>query len=107
MLLGELGLDQETIRACIHNHFHEQEEAVQDGLIRWKEGQGKKQPPAWKVLVEAMDFAGIDQSNIRDLKKELGVLEGVLFVLVSSVCIETCGVCVYVLCVAPYKSMYL
>ena len=98
VLLGELGLDQETVTACIHNNPLSQEEAVQNGLIRWKEGQGKKQPPTWAVLLKAMDFAGIDQSNIRDLKKELGVLEGVLFVLVSSVCTETCGVCVCCVC---------
>ena len=94
VLLAELGLDQETVRACKTGNPLNDEEAVQDGLIRWKEGQGKKQPPTWAVLVEAMDFAGIDQSNIRDLKRELGVLKGVLFVLVSSVCTETCGMCV-------------
>ena len=86
-VLEGVELDPETMRACI-NHANTDEEAVQDGLIKWKEGQGK-QPPTWAVLVEAMKYARIDQESIRDLKKEL--LRGMLFALVSSVCTDASG----------------
>ena len=76
-VLEGVGLEPETIRECINSHSHNDEEAVQDGLIRWKEGQGT-QPPTWAVLVEAMEFSRIDQDSIRGLKVEL--LRGMLFV---------------------------
>ena len=43
-VLEGVGLDSDTIKACFSNAS--EEEAVQDGLIKWKDGQGR-QPPTW------------------------------------------------------------
>ena len=88
-VLEGVELDPETIKACISGNPNNEEEAVQDGLMKWKEGQGI-QPPTWAVLVEAMDYARIDQDSIQGLKEKL--LGSMLFVLVSSVCTVTCAV---------------
>ena len=82
-VLEGVGLDQATIRVCIHGNPLNDEEAVQDGLIKWTEGQGK-QPPTWAVLLEAMKYARIDRDSIRHLKEKL--LKCMLCALVSSVC---------------------
>ena len=100
-VLEAVELDPETIRACISGNPNNDEEAVQDGLIKWKEGQST-QPPTWAVLVETMEYARIDQDSIQGLKEKL--LRGMLFVSVSSVCTVACAV--YVLCMAPYKSTF-
>ena len=99
-VLEGVGLKKATIRACISGNRND-EEAVQEGLIKWKEGQGK-QPPTWTVLIGAMEYAEIDKDSIQGLKEEL--LRGMLFALVISVCTGACGVCV--LCMAPYKSTF-
>ena len=69
-VLEGVELDPETLRACISGNPLNDEEAVQDGLIKWAEGQGK-QPPTWAVLVEAMEYAKIDKDSIEDLKEKL------------------------------------
>ena len=67
-VLEGVGLDSGTIKACFSNAS--EEEAVQDGLIRWKDGQGT-QPPTWCVLLDAMEYAHIAQQHIEDLKENL------------------------------------
>ena len=67
-VLEGVGLDSGTIKACFGNAT--EEDAVQDGLIRWKDGQGT-QPPTWCVLLDAMEYAHIAQEHIEDLKKKL------------------------------------
>ena len=70
-VLEGLGLDQNTIDACISAHPLNDEEIVQDGLIRWLGGKGT-QPPTWNVLIAAMDYAEIAQQDIAALKQKLG-----------------------------------
>ena len=50
-----------------------EEAAVQDGLIKWKDGQGH-QPPTWEVLISAMEYAELAQQHIKVLRKELGLV---------------------------------
>ena len=67
-----VGLDRATIAACFSAHPLNEEEAVQEGLTRWCGGKGR-QPPTWRVLVEAMQYAQIDQQDVQGLKEELGL----------------------------------
>ena len=71
VVLEGLGLDQNTIDACISAHSSNDEEIVQDGLTRWCGGKGT-QPPTWNVLIEAMRYADIAQQDIGELKRKLG-----------------------------------
>ena len=71
-VLEGLELDTATISACISAHPQNEEEAVQKGLTRWCEGK-RRQLPTWGVLVEAMEFAQIDQQAVQGLKKKLGL----------------------------------
>ena len=48
----------------------DEEEAVQSGLIRWKDSKGVT-PPTWKVLFAAMDYAGIVVQHITSLEEEI------------------------------------
>ena len=84
-VLEGVGLDSHTIAACFQSNPLKNEEAVQAGLIRWKDGQGL--PPTWSVLFEAMDYAGIAQQHIQSLKEELGLYGAYAFVLVCCVCL--------------------
>ena len=70
-VLEGVELDSATIQACFQSNPLNDEEAVQAGLIKWKDGQGL--PPTWEVLIEAMDYAEIAQQHIDDLKKKLGL----------------------------------
>ena len=67
-VLEGVGLDSGTIEACFSKA--NEEDAVQDGLIKWKDGQGS-QPPTWCVLLDAMEYAQVAQQHIEDLKKRL------------------------------------
>ena len=70
-VLEGVWLDSSTIESCFNNANNANEEAaVQDGLIKWKDGQGR-QPPIWEVLISAMKAARIALQHIEDLKKEL------------------------------------
>ena len=71
-VLEGIRLDSATIEACFQNNPLNTEEAVQAGLVRWKDGQGL--PPTWGVLVDAMDYAGVAQQHIQGLKAKLGLL---------------------------------
>ena len=70
-VLEGVELDSDTIQACFQSNPLNDEEAVQAGLIKWKDGQGL--PPTWEVLIEAMDYAKVAQQHIVGLKKKLGL----------------------------------
>ena len=67
-VLEGVELDSCSIQASFNNAS--EEAAVQDGLIKWKDGQGR-QPPTWEVLISAMEYAEVAQQHVEDLKKEL------------------------------------
>ena len=69
-VLEGVGLDAPTIAACFTTHPLNEEDVVQEGLTKWCEGTGF-QPPTWRVLVEAIEYASIAQQDIEALKKEL------------------------------------
>ena len=69
-VLEGVELDSATISACVS--AQNEEEAVQDGLIRWCGGKGR-QPPTWGTLIQAMQYAQIDQQDVQGLKEELGL----------------------------------
>ena len=72
-VLEGVGLDTGTIDACFSSRHQDDEEAVQEGLTKWRSGQGI-QPPTWEVLFDAMIYADIAQVHVQELKKELGLL---------------------------------
>ena len=69
-VLEGVGLAPETIRACYIRHPLEEEEAVQDGLIKWAEGH-HGYSRTWSVLLNAMEYAGVAQHHCRGLRDEL------------------------------------
>ena len=71
-VLEAVGLDNPSIEACFRNNPLNEEEAVQQGLINWSSGQGI-QPPTWKVLLDAMEFAHLAIMYILELKADLGI----------------------------------
>ena len=77
-VLEGVGLSAETIEACFNSHPLNEEEAVQAGLIKWSGGQGR-QPPTWKVLLDAMTYAQIAQEHVQELKDKLaqGMLQAI------------------------------
>ena len=68
-ILESVGLESETIEACFRSYPLDIEEAVQAGLIKWKDGQGYS--PTWNVLIKAMNFAKIARHHIEGLKSTL------------------------------------
>ena len=68
-LLEKLGLTPERIDACYSSHPLDEVEAVQAGLYAWKDDVTSD--PTWKVLVEAMVYAGIGAQHVEELKEEL------------------------------------
>ena len=64
-----VGLSTEAIHMCYSSSPHDEEEAVQSGLNRWRESEGAS--PTWAVLLEAMDYAGIAVQHITSLEEEL------------------------------------
>ena len=71
-VLEGVGLDAPTISACFRANPLDDEEAVQEGLTRWKGGKGT-QPPTWGVLIQAMEYAEIEQQSVQALKGKLGL----------------------------------
>lgn len=67
-LLEKLGLTQEEIRVCLVNNPLNVEEAVHSGLMKW--GQGPYDN-TWRVLIDAMCFAGVAEQHIEELMAEL------------------------------------
>ena len=86
-VLEGVGLAPETIRACYGRHPSEEEEAVQDGLIKWTEGHHGYNP-TWRVLLDAMEYAGVALHHCQGLKEEL-------YKKLTGMCVDVC-VCVCV-----------
>ena len=108
-VLEGVGLRSETIAECFQTNPLNEEEAVQDGLIRWKDGQGL--PPTWEVLVDAMVYAEIAPQDVQGLKEELGLHGAYAFVLVCCVCVCLCMwyvcICCTVLLACCLTAVYL
>ena len=85
-VLEGVGLAPETIRACYGRHPLEEEEAVQDGLIKWAEGH-HGYSRTWSVVLNAMEYAGVAQHHCQGLRKEL-------YQKLAGMCACVC-VCVY------------
>ena len=68
-VLEGVGLTQEMIEMCYKNSPQNEEEAIQSGLMKWRNGSGDS--TTWAVLIEAMDFAQIGTQHIEAMKKEL------------------------------------
>ena len=84
-ILEGVGLPAGVRDTCFANHPGNVEEAVQSGLIKWRDGGGSS--PTWTKLLNAMEYAKIGVQHISDLKDEL--LKGEvcqLVVLVDSMC---------------------
>ena len=71
-ILEGVGLSAEARDMCYTNHPLNEEEAVQSGLIKWRNGGGNS--PTWAVLLESMKYAKIGMQHIKKLKEE--VLKG-------------------------------
>ena len=87
-VLEGVGLDSNTIDSCFNSHPLNEEAAVQAGLVKWRGGQSHK-PSTWEVLLKAMEYAQLQQQDIRGLMKELGVFGMLVFIselYVASVC---------------------
>ena len=68
-ILEWVGLTPQEIKFCYQNNPFNEEEAIQDGLDKWREIQGDH--CTWQVLLEAMKFAGIAQQHCSELVEEL------------------------------------
>ena len=84
-VLEGIGLAPQTIEACYGSYPRKEEEAVQDGLIKWAEGH-HGYSPTWRVLLNAMEYARVAQHHCQGLGEELQKLAG----MCACVC-----VCVY------------
>ena len=69
-VLEGVGLNSETIRACYGSYPRNEEEAVQEGLIKWAEGH-HGDTPTWKLLLDAMAYADIAKQHCQGLREEL------------------------------------
>ena len=70
-ILEGVGLDSDAIEICFRNNPLDNEEAVQAGLIKWKDGQSQDFPPTWGVLIDAMEYAEVGQQHIAGLKEKI------------------------------------
>ena len=68
-ILEGVGLPGEMRNMCYTNNPLNEEEAIQAGLMHWKDGKGSS--ATWTVLLEAMKYAGIAVQHITKLKEEL------------------------------------
>ena len=84
-VLEGVGLLSEVIDMCYVDHPHSEEEAVQAGLIIWRNGGGDR--PTWRVLMDAIVYAQIGTQHMRALEEEL--LRGAL--LGARMCIVCWG----------------
>ena len=75
-VLEGVGLDSSTIEACFRSNPLDDEGAVQAGLIKWEDGSRQVFPSEWKVLIAAMEYAGVAKQHIAGLKAELCAKRG-------------------------------
>ena len=80
-ILEGVGLPGEIRDMCYTNNPSNEEEAIQAGLMKWKDGRGSS--ATWMVLLEAMKYAGISVQHITRLKEEL--LTGAVFSYLKNV----------------------
>ena len=71
-VLEGVGLTPEAIGMCFGMAPYTEEEAVQSGLMKWRDGG--EAVPTWALLIEAMEYAEIGKQHIWELKQAL--LEG-------------------------------
>ena len=90
-VLEGIGLAPETIKACYSSHPLNEEEAVQAGLNKWAEGH-HGYSPTWRVLLDAMVYAGVAQQHCQGLRKELDQKLIGMCVLCVHVCAHMCSV---------------
>ena len=86
-VLEGIGLPQEIIDACYVSYPRNEEEAVQTGLNKWVEDH-HGYCCTWKVLLSAMEHAGIAQQHCLELRENLSQK-------LTGVCVHVC-VCVCV-----------
>ena len=99
-VLEGIGLAPETIKACYSSHPLNEEEAVQDGLNKWAEGH-HGYSPTWRVLLNAMVYAGIGQQHCQGLREEL-------YQMLRSECVCVCVcVCAVYVCVCACMGVRL
>ena len=68
-ILEGIGLPSEMRDVCYMNNPLNVEEAIQCGLLKWRNGSGDS--PTWAVLLKAMEYAGIAVQHITKLKEEI------------------------------------
>ena len=68
-ILEGIGLPSEIRDVCYINNPLNVEEAIQCGLLKWRNGSGDS--PTWAVLLKAMEYAGIAVQHITKLKEEI------------------------------------
>lgn len=68
-ILEGVGLLPEAIDMHYVDHPLQEEEAVQPGLLTWRNGGGDT--PTWEVLLEAMQYAEMGVQHVEALKEEL------------------------------------
>ena len=68
-VLEGVGLTHTAIQMCYTNSPQNEEEAIQSGLMKWRDGSGDS--TTWAVLIEAMEYAQIGTEHIEAMKKEL------------------------------------
>ena len=68
-ILEFVGLTREVIDMCYMSNPLDDEEAIQDGLKKWRESRGDR--CTWQVLLDAMKFAGVKQQHCSELVEEL------------------------------------
>ena len=78
-VLEGVGLSHEAIQMCYKNSQQNEEEAIQSGLMKWRDGSGDS--PTWAVLIEAMEYAEIGLQHIKKMKEIL--LQGEVFQLIG------------------------
>ena len=69
-VLEGLGLASWAIKACYGEHPFKEEEAVQEGLIKWVDGH-HGYSPTWRTLLDAMEYAHVAQHHCQELREEL------------------------------------
>ena len=82
-VLEGVGLSHEAIQMCYKNSQQNEEEAIQSGLMKWRDGDS----PTWAVLIEAMEYAEIGLQHIKKMKEIL--FEGEVFQLIGRSSIST------------------
>ena len=68
-VLEGVGLPYETIEMCYSKSFQNEEEAIQSGLMKWRDGGGDS--PTWSVLIETMHYAQIGVQHVEAMQEEL------------------------------------